>query len=250
MYHEFEMPGRPLCGRDQGYARYALPTESFESQMKWLKSEGWYGASVGEWLAGNEQRGVVVTFDDGCETDLLVAAEVLGRFGFKATFYVVSQFLGRQGYLSADQVRQLSRAGFEIGCHSRTHSYLANLDSRRVYEEIVVAKAELEQVLARSVQHFSCPGGRWSREVARIAKDAGYASVASSRIGTNGRFDNLFHLSRVALQRDISLPEFQKLCRAERLWARRSAYFFMQSAKMLLGDSLYDSVRSIILRDV
>ena len=70
---------------------------------------------------------VCITFDDGCETDLLAAAPILKEFGFGATFYITVGFLGKPGYLSEAQVRNLSALGFEIGCHSLTHPYLPTL---------------------------------------------------------------------------------------------------------------------------
>jgi peptidoglycan/xylan/chitin deacetylase (PgdA/CDA1 family) len=250
MYHELELPDRPLCDRDRGYVRYVVPAASFQIQMEWLKSQGLRGMSVGEWLTAPENSGIVLTFDDGCETDLLVAAEALRDFGFGATFYLASRFLGRPGYLSFDQAKELCRGGFEIGCHSRTHAYLPTLDSQRMHEEIVLAKAELEELLGRSVEHFSCPGGRWSPKVARIAQEAGYASVVTSRIGVNARSDNPYRLARIALQRGVTLSQFQRVCYSKGLLARRSVDFFMDRAKVLLGDSLYERVRSIALRQV
>ena len=44
-------------------------------------------------------RSVCITFDDGCETDLIAAAPVLRESGFSATFYLTAGFLGTPGYL-------------------------------------------------------------------------------------------------------------------------------------------------------
>ena len=45
MYHEIELPGRPLCQSAAGYLRYILPLETFRSQMAWMKESGWRGLS-------------------------------------------------------------------------------------------------------------------------------------------------------------------------------------------------------------
>ena len=50
MYHEIELPGRPLCQSDPGYVRYILPLETFRRQMAWIKESGWQGLNVGEAL--------------------------------------------------------------------------------------------------------------------------------------------------------------------------------------------------------
>ena len=47
MYHELELPARPLCQSEPGYVRYILPQESFRSRVNWLVQNGWRGLSVG-----------------------------------------------------------------------------------------------------------------------------------------------------------------------------------------------------------
>ena len=61
------------------------------------------------------------------KTDLVTVVPVPKEFGFDATFYVTSGFLGTPGYLSAPQLQELSCLGFEMGCHSMTHAYLSDL---------------------------------------------------------------------------------------------------------------------------
>src|SRR5690242_20085089 len=100
MYHELELAGRSLVQSDPGYTRYVVPEPGFRPQLDWLKRNNWRGLCVSEALRFEPQPGVAITFDDGCETDLLAAAPLLQKYAFRATFYVTSGFLGRSGYLS------------------------------------------------------------------------------------------------------------------------------------------------------
>ena len=100
MYHELELPARRLCQSEPGYVRYILSQESFRSQMKWLAENGWRGLSVGEALGYPSGNSVAITFDDGCETDLISAAPILKENGLNATFYVTAGFVGNPGYMS------------------------------------------------------------------------------------------------------------------------------------------------------
>jgi hypothetical protein len=118
MYHELELAGRKLCQSEPGYVRYILPLETFREQMSWLKESGWRGLNVSEALRYPPEPSVCITFDDGCETDLIAAAPVLREFGLNATFYLTAGFVGTPGYLNAGQVRDLDSQGFQIGCHS------------------------------------------------------------------------------------------------------------------------------------
>ena len=46
MYHELEIPGRPLCQTEPGYVRYILQATGFRAQMQSLKNAGLRGVNV------------------------------------------------------------------------------------------------------------------------------------------------------------------------------------------------------------
>jgi hypothetical protein len=117
MFHELALPGRPLCHAEPGYSRYVVSVSDFHSQMEALAHAGWRGRSVSQVIHSFAERSlgeksVCITFDDGCETDLLAAAPILKDFGFGATFYITAGFVGKPGYLSEEQVRSLRAQGF------------------------------------------------------------------------------------------------------------------------------------------
>jgi peptidoglycan/xylan/chitin deacetylase (PgdA/CDA1 family) len=247
MYHEFEITGRPLCQTEPGYARYVLREPDFRAQMDYLKANGWQGLSVGEALEFPESHNVAITFDDGCETDLLAAAPILRQAGFNATFFITCGRLGKPGYLSVSQLKDLSSQGFETGCHSMTHPYLTDLDAAGLRYEICDAKTQLEQIIGRPVEHFSCPGGRCDRRVISVARAAGYKTLATSRIQANSRETNLFALGRVAVMRDISVATFSDICSGSSLPRMRSQSIFRAAARQILGNSFYDRIRATLL---
>jgi hypothetical protein len=248
MYHELEEPGRILCQSQPGYVRYVLHATGFRTQMEFLQSQGWRGVSVGEAIRFPEDETVAITFDDGSETDLICAAPVLRQLGFGATFYITNRWLGQCGYLSHAQLRELCALGFEIGCHSMTHAYLTDLDESGLHREIAEAKSQLEQVIGKAVEHFSCPGGRFDQRVGRVARQAGYRTVVTSQIQANSKSTDRFALGRVAVMRSTSLSEFRKLCRGHGLWQSRVNLQLREASKKLLGNSTYDRLRNALLR--
>jgi peptidoglycan/xylan/chitin deacetylase (PgdA/CDA1 family) len=249
MYHELELPNRALCQGEPGYIRYVLRASDFHSQIQWLKKAGWKGWNVSEALTFPASPGVAITFDDGCETDLLTAAPVLREANFAATFYITLGFLNRPGYLCSSQVQELVRLGFEIGCHSMTHAYLSDLDREGLHKEIVVPKLKLEQITGRPVKHFSCPGGRWNRTVAETAKEAGYESVTTSRNCANSQRADLFSLGRVAILRSTNLDTFHQICRAQNLWRLQLKDLARSAGKKLIGNRGYDAIRALLLKE-
>lgn len=247
MYHELEMPGRSLIQTEPGYVRYILRAADFRAQMELLKSEGWRGVSVGDAIQTFANKTVAITFDDGCETDILSAAPVLKELDFGATFYVTSGWSGKPGFLSPSQIGELYSLGFEIGCHSMNHAYLTDLDEAGLQREIVDSKLQLEEIIGRPVEHFSCPGGRYNQRVEQVARDAGYSTVATSETHANTRATNPFALGRVALMRHTSLTEFRELCDGRGLWQSTLGVRLRAAVKDLLGNSAYDRLREAVL---
>ena len=246
MYHELALSGRALCQDDPGYARYVVGESDFRRHLAALKADGLEGLGVGRALDtdGPAAGRVVVTFDDGCETDLLSAAPLLSEFGFGATFYVVAGFVGRCGYLAPGQVRELAEQGFEVASHSLTHRLLRGLPDREVRRELTESKDQLEQWAGRRVEHFSCPGGRWDARVAAAAREAGYRSVATSRVGVNTPGADPLRLARVAVRRGAGAHEVVRAARAEGLLARRARAAALDFAKGLLGDAIYQKLHA------
>ena len=63
------------------------------------------------------------TTDDGKRDFNLELAEVFERHGAKFTLFINSGNIGRPGFLTADEVRDLDRRGFPIGSHCLSHAF-------------------------------------------------------------------------------------------------------------------------------
>lgn len=249
MYHELELSGRKFCQSEPGYVRYILSLDTFRSQMDWMKKSGFCGLNVSEALRYPAEPGVCITFDDGCETDLIAAAPLLREFGFNATFYLTAGFLGTPGYLTTDQVRELDSQGFEIGCHSMTHPYLSDLPEPELKREIIDAKLQIEHIVGHPIDHFSCPGGRFDRRTLDIARLAGFRTVANSLLHANSSRTSPYDLGRVAMLREMPLAEFAATCRGQGLWNKRLQYSTRRGVQRLLGNRWYDRLRKALLKE-
>jgi peptidoglycan/xylan/chitin deacetylase (PgdA/CDA1 family) len=249
MYHEIELPERTLCESDPGYVRYVVKASAFREQIAHLRANDYRGVRVTEALEETDEARlrVALTFDDGCETDLAVAAPILLEANFGATFYVTVKHLGRRGYLSESQLRELSDLGFEIGSHSMNHIFLHDLMTEQIRAEVVESKDKLEEITGKRVAHFSCPGGRWDKRVSRIVQEAGYDSLVTSQIGVNSPASARFHLARVAIMRGVGIDEFARISRGAGLGRRRAQSAVLNVAKRVLGNSMYERLRSTML---
>ena len=150
--------------------------------------------------------------------------------------------------MSQSQVRELHAAGFEIGCHSLTHPYLTDIDDNRLRDETAGAKDRLEQIAGVRVDHFSCPGGRWDARVLQAVKQSGFRTMATSRTGVNFSTTNLFTLARVAILNEMSGDTVFRICQGKGLAASQMKERVRDGLKRALGNSAYDSLRALIVR--
>jgi peptidoglycan/xylan/chitin deacetylase (PgdA/CDA1 family) len=252
MYHELQLTGRRPVDESPGYQRYVVSKEQFEQQLEMVSQRGFKGANVSQSLvvlssADSAQPTVCFTFDDGCASDLEVAAPLLAKKGFNATFYVTVDHLGKDGYLTKAELRELGDLGFEIGSHSMTHRHLSDLDEQQIRNELLNSKDALEEIVGKPIDHFSCPGGRVNTAVTKAALDAGYKTVATSRLGTNSSQSNRFALARVAVKRDMNLKTFARICNGKGQFLLKSEDSILHTGKRILGNERYDRLRGNIL---
>ena len=250
MYHEIESPGKKLCNLNPGYIRYVVVETEFKRQLELMRSAGLRGVSVSEALVefrDHRSASVELTFDDGCQTDFTVSAPILRSMEFNATLFVVAGFVGAPHFLTASQLRELHKAGFEIGSHSMTHRHLTDLDDKELAKELRESKDCLEQIIGANVIHISCPNGRWSPRVAQFAREAGYKTISTSRIARNFPNSDRLNLARFPVMRDTSPEEFSRLISGANLAVYQRKAALLKLAKQALGNRIYDKLRSKLL---
>jgi peptidoglycan/xylan/chitin deacetylase (PgdA/CDA1 family) len=226
MYHQVSVAPPPL------YARYSVTFARFTRQMEWLANRGYTTLSLAQLhqcRAGTQswpRRPVVITFDDGFADAMTSLLEVLPRFGFRATVFLVSGALGgvstwtrRRGVEMpiADWtcVRDLVAAGCEIGSHTVTHPRLAELTSGVCLRELIDSRERLQDRLGRAVPHLAYPFGSVTTRVRDQAVDAGYTMACSGERGLSTADDDPMLLHRVPVFGDDSMLDFTvRLCTA------------------------------------
>ncbi len=131
-----------------------------------------------------DRADVRITFDDGNASDVTHALPALRERGLEATFFVVAGRLGAPLFLDAAAVKELADAGMTIGSHGMRHRAWRGLDDGALREELVDAKAILEDVVGRPVTQAACPFGSYDRRVLRRLRGSGYHHVYTSDRGT------------------------------------------------------------------
>jgi peptidoglycan/xylan/chitin deacetylase (PgdA/CDA1 family) len=214
MYHYIRVNPDP---RDRtGFALSVTPA-MFHAQMDYLARNHFrvLGLQDVVWAMRTQHpmppRSVVLTFDDGYSDFYTAAAPELRSYGFRATTYVVTGFVGTPRYLTWPQITELDRQGFTIGAHTVHHAALGRLALAQASWEMAQSKATLEAVLGHPVQHLAYPYGSFTGPVARRAQDLGFESATSTLAGAWHPGWELWSLHRMRISGYTSLWDFARL---------------------------------------
>jgi peptidoglycan/xylan/chitin deacetylase (PgdA/CDA1 family) len=132
-----------------------------------------------------ERRGrdtpVLLTFDDGGISAYTAIAGLLEENGWRGHFFVPTDHIGRPGFLTAEQIRELRSRGHLIGSHSCSHPLrMARCGWADLVREWSVSASVLEEILGEPVIVASVPGGELSTQVAEAAAQAGIRVLFTS----------------------------------------------------------------------
>lgn len=126
------------------------------------------------------RRSVLLTFDDGGKS-ARTAAAALEQRGWRGHFLVVTRLVGARGFLTAEDIRAIHRAGHVIGSHSHTHpDIFRDLAFERAVEEWRTSADMLSQLLGAPCVSASVPGGDISARVLDSAETAGLRYLFTS----------------------------------------------------------------------
>jgi len=119
---------------------------------------------------------IVLTFDDSVKSHLTVAAPLLKKHGFGATFFASQAWMfDTNNYLSWKELAILDKMGFEIGNHSWNHVTLHNSEAEKIAEEeLLKVERELKKVSVPKPVSFSWTGNHYGPETITILKKLGY----------------------------------------------------------------------------
>jgi peptidoglycan/xylan/chitin deacetylase (PgdA/CDA1 family) len=138
-------------------------------------------------------RPIVITFDDGDASVYTQAFPVMRELGFRGVNYLVFNYIGTPGYLSIDQIKELSLAGWEVGSHTMTHTDLTK--SQSVEWEVVQSHRSLEELLGVPVETFAYPFGEKATNLFKIVRN-NYSAAMGLGSTANQSTRNILYLSR------------------------------------------------------
>ncbi|MBI5587431.1 MAG: polysaccharide deacetylase family protein [Deltaproteobacteria bacterium] len=215
--------------------------EVFEAQMRHIKDAGYRTLTLDELLgvvSGRklDDKGVVVTFDDGYLDNYVYAFPVLKKYGIKAAVFLVSSWVDKataaKGYqkriisefreraplhdqtkayaqegsfeklsVNWDMVKEMKDSGLvEFHSHTVTHSRCDHLSGDELKEELKLSKEAIEKALEKSCDYLCWPRGKYNDEGVGAARELGYRGVFTTEPGVAGAGADPFRIKRIVVK--------------------------------------------------
>lgn len=220
-YHRFG----PTSGKaSAGLGKMTVSAANFAAQLDWLARNDFRVIRLPQllsYLEGREalpKRTVVITIDDGYESVHRYAFPLLKKYGFPATVFMYTDFIGSRDALSWAQLEEMSASGLvDIQAHSKTHRNLIERtagESDERYKqaleaEVRVPRELLERRLSAPVQQYAFPFGDANEAVLDALVRNQYKLAVTVNPGGNPFFAQPLMLRRTMVYGDHDLAAFQ-----------------------------------------
>lgn len=205
-------------------SKMSVTAPAFAAQLAYLADNGYRVIrlrDLADFLDGKAAlppKSVALTIDDGYRSAYQVAWPLLKKYGFPATVFLYTDFVGAGDALTWEQMREMVASGLiDIQPHSKTHSNLAMRASsesdaayrERVRLEIEASQRAIKERLGVATHSFAYPYGDVNEVVAdQIARSGGTLGLTVTP-GGNAFFAPPLMLRRTMIFGDDDIAAFK-----------------------------------------
>lgn len=193
--------------------------EVFERQISDFQKMGYDMVSYDDLIAYQQgkipfkKKTVLIAFDDGYEENYSIALPIIKKYNIPVAIFIVDDTVGKEGYLSWDQIRKLDESGLvSIHTHGKTHYEFDKEGSQKALQDVEEAHRHIEQELGKSITKiFTYPYGLYREETVQALTDAGYVqNLTDNKINKSQKLD-LSRLHRMYPLEDSTIKILAKI---------------------------------------
>lgn len=180
-------------------------TPEFRKQLDYLAAQGYRTLTLGDVYramaegAPLQGKAIVITFDDGGLDNYTHAFPLLKEKGFVGTFFVITEEIGRPGYMTWDMVREMAAAGMSIQSHTAFHSDLRGTTEAKLKAELLGSRNTIEEEVGVAPYALCYPAGAYDERVMAAVRDAGYLMAVTTKPGKDLAPNRLMELPRIRI---------------------------------------------------
>jgi peptidoglycan/xylan/chitin deacetylase (PgdA/CDA1 family) len=155
---------------------------------------------------------VMITFDDTRLDQFTAALPELNKHGFQAAFFIMTVSLNKPGYMTKEQVKQLSDQGHTIGSHTYDHKNVKTYTPDDWVAQVQKPSQQLQAITGKPVEYFAYPFGLWNKEAISKLKDHDFKAVFQLAADRDEN-DPLYSIRRIIVtggSRGTSLQKIMK----------------------------------------
>ncbi|AVK51319.1 polysaccharide deacetylase [Clostridium sp. MF28] len=183
-----------------------ISKDKFRTQLQAIKDNGYTTltmAQLNDYLSKDKaipEKSVVLTFDDGYRDNYTNVFPILKEFNMNATIFVIQSYLDRDGYLTTDQVKELSSSGIiDIESHTVSHIDLPTMSYEDQLKELKNSKEKLESLINKPIISIAYPEGKYNDDTKKAFSEVGYSMGFTTERGYADRDDNSAELNRICV---------------------------------------------------
>jgi len=204
MYHQ-------ISEKQHRLGAYVISANELENDLKLYKENGFTTVTVGDLIKFAAKKGnlpkkpIMLTFDDGYESDYVYALPLLQKYQMKAIFSVVGKFVDDfskpnavndidYSMLSWDEIKEMYESGL---ADFQNHSYdMHKFDKRygamprrlendrdyqaAIRQDLCQLNAEYKEHTGKEPEAFTCPFGGYDSRLKEAVRKAGFSVILTS----------------------------------------------------------------------
>jgi peptidoglycan/xylan/chitin deacetylase (PgdA/CDA1 family) len=226
MYHALVEQPQP------GLNPLHLDCALFEAHLAWLQAQGYAGITATELCHQLDAqllpaKAVAFTFDDGYLSLLTLAAPLLRKYGFSATLFLTTGFVGDPDFSAAPafardvppsdrpltwaEVKALQGMGWDIQAHSHRHRPHAELAPAELAAEMQESRRCIAEQMGQAPHLYAFPYGSYSRHALAQLPRLGYTTGFSVHSGQATPGSDRRRMPRLEMNSHCTLPRFARL---------------------------------------
>lgn len=197
---------------------YVANINDFEEQMKYLNDHHYKTLSMDDYYCWKEKKckmprkSVVITFDDGYKNNYLYAFDILKKYEFKATVFVIGGYLNSENYLSIEDINQIQKdyPNIEFASHTyNMHDYDLEGKTKEIIENDI---SDMKNVI--DTPYIAYPFGLHNDLMKKIYKENGYKLAFgfgpdSKDFRKSKRNDDNYNIPRLCIDGNMSINKFK-----------------------------------------
>lgn len=130
----------------------------------------------------SDRNQVMICFDDGFR-GIWDCKQFFIDNNIRPTIFIAVDLIGKDGYLTIEEIKTLHEHGFHFECHTWSHVNLTTLSDTELIREIEESKAKLEDMLGFPINDICFPQGYFNDKIYELAVNSGYRWLYSSLSG-------------------------------------------------------------------